>query len=43
METRTAAIVVLMAVAPIALVVLVALLRGYDITVIFSRRRDRDR
>lgn len=39
--TREAAVVALMVLAPAALVLLVALLRGYDIHLTIRRRRDR--
>lgn len=42
--TRDAAIVLVLILAPVPVVFLVAILRGYAITVVFRRdRRDRDR
>lgn len=40
---RATVIVLALILAPVSLVVIVALLRGYNITVVFRRDRDRDR
>lgn len=40
---RATVIFLALLLAPVSLVVIVALLRGYDITVVMRRYRDRDR
>lgn len=42
-DARSAALVAVVAVAPLALVIIVALLRGYTITVHLDRRPPKDR
>lgn len=37
-EARDAALIAVVAVAPLAIVIMVAFIRGYDITVIFERK-----
>ena len=38
-EARDAALIAVVAIAPLAIILIIAFLRGYDITVIFERNK----